>query len=77
MDLAADLVAPGGCLVYAVCSLLACEGAAQAAVFLERNGGFKAERPSFGAGRVDGAGLLLSPAHDGSDGFYMVCLRRL
>jgi 16S rRNA (cytosine967-C5)-methyltransferase len=77
MDMAAGLVAPDGCLVYAVCSLLACEGAAQSAAFLERHAGFTAEQPPVGAGRTDGAGLLLTPAHDGSDGFYMVCLRRL
>lgn len=77
LDLAAEMVAPGGVLVYAVCSLLACEGAMQVAAFLERYPAFGSVIPPVAAGRPDGAGLLLTPAHDGSDGFYMACMRRL
>jgi 16S rRNA (cytosine967-C5)-methyltransferase len=77
LDLAAGLTKAGGQLVYAVCSLLACEGRSQIDGFLSRNPDFRAEPPDIGAGRADGGGLLLTPAHDGSDGFYLACLRKL
>jgi len=77
LDLAADMVAPKGVLVYAVCSLLACEGSDQVAAFLNRNPSFVGVLPAVSAGRTDGVGLLLTPAHDGSDGFYMARLQRL
>lgn len=77
LDIAADMVKPGGHLVYAVCSLLACEGHGQIADFLARHSGFQAQSPDLAVGRPDGAGLLLTPAHDGSDGFYLARLHKL
>ena len=68
LDLAADMVAPGGRLVYAVCSLLDEEGEGQAARFLADRPGWQSV-PYHGAGRSHGAATLLDPAHDGSDGF--------
>lgn len=76
LDVAAPLVAPGGALVYAVCSLLDAEGADQVAQFLARNQGFRAEPDPFVAGRPRGAGRLLSPRHDGTDGFFVARLVR-
>lgn len=76
LDLAAPLVAPGGALVYAVCSLLDAEGADQVAGFLTRNEGFRAEPEPFAAGRPRGAGRILSPRHDGTDGFFVARLVR-
>jgi 16S rRNA (cytosine967-C5)-methyltransferase len=77
LDLAAELVKPGGHLVYAVCSLLTCEGRGQTDDFLQRSAGFVPEPPGVSAGRTEGAGLLLTPAHDGSDGFYLARLHKL
>ncbi len=77
LDLATAMVKPGGYLVYAVCSLFACEGQNQIKGFLERNPDFNAELPEIAAGRADGAGILLTPAHDGSDGFYLARLHKL
>jgi 16S rRNA (cytosine967-C5)-methyltransferase len=77
LDLTAELTKSGGHIVYAVCSLLACEGRNQVDGFLARNPGFRAEPPDIGAGRADGGGLLLTPAHDGSDGFYLARLQKL
>ncbi len=77
LDLAAGLTRAGGYLVYAVCSLLAGEGRSQIDGFLARNPGFRADLPDIGAGRADGAGLLLTPAHDSSDGFYLARLQKL
>jgi 16S rRNA (cytosine967-C5)-methyltransferase len=71
LDLAAPLVRPGGRLVYAVCSLLSREGAGQAEAFLSRHSAYKVEDTGLIAGRLDGAGRLLTPAHDGTDGFFV------
>ncbi len=78
LDLAAKLVAPGGGLVYAVCSLLTAEGSAQVEAFLGRNAAFTADRNPMRAlpGRGAGAGQLLTPLHDECDGFFVARLRR-
>ena len=70
LDLAGTLLKPGGILVYAVCSLLAEEGRDQAAAFTARSG-LKADSVALGAGRAAGTGMLLSPGHDGTDGFFV------
>jgi 16S rRNA (cytosine967-C5)-methyltransferase len=71
LDVAAELVRPGGHLVYAVCSLLAEEGRSQAAALCSRRSGFTAQSPAILGGRAAGAGLILSPGHDGTDGFFV------
>jgi 16S rRNA (cytosine967-C5)-methyltransferase len=76
LDLAAELVRPGGRLVYAVCSLLSREGARQAERFLQRHSSWISEETAIAAGRADGAGRLLTPAHDRTDGFFVARLRR-
>jgi 16S rRNA (cytosine967-C5)-methyltransferase len=65
LDAAAALVAPGGRLAYATCSLLDAENGDQVAGFLERAGG---------AWRRDGE-RRFSPL-DGGDGFYVAQLTR-
>jgi len=74
--LAAVLVRPGGALVYAVCSLLPEEGRDQVDAFLARHPDFAPDKLMFIAGREEGAGRLLSPAHDRTDGFFVARLRR-
>jgi len=76
LDLAAPLVKPGGRLVYAVCSLLTREGADQAAHFLGRHSGWTVQEPLPSIGRWDGAGKMLTPAHDRTDGFFIAYLTR-
>lgn len=73
LDLAAPLVRPGGALVFAVCSLFSREGADQASAFLARHPGWRAETPR-SAGRADGPGTLLTPARNGTDGFFFARL---
>ena len=70
LDLAAELVRPGGMLVYAVCSLLAEEGRNQAD-FFSRRSAFISDEAFMEAGRSAGTGRLLTPAHDGTDGFFV------
>jgi 16S rRNA (cytosine967-C5)-methyltransferase len=71
LDLAAELVRPGGTLVYGVCSLLAREGAGQVADFLGSHSAWSAQDGFLDAGRVDGGGRLLTPAHESTDGFFI------
>ena len=70
LDLAAGLVRPGGALVYAVCSLLPGEGSEQAEAFGRRSG-LIADAMPMHWGRASGPGRILSPAHDGTDGFFV------
>jgi 16S rRNA (cytosine967-C5)-methyltransferase len=65
LDLGATLVRPGGALVYAVCSVLPIEAIEQIDRFLARNASFSIE-----------LSRQLTPARDGTDGFYFARLRR-
>jgi 16S rRNA (cytosine967-C5)-methyltransferase len=76
LDIAAELVRPGGSLVYAVCSILSREGAGQITAFLAGRSSWISEELPMAAGRPDGAGRLLTPGHDGTDGFFVARLRR-
>jgi 16S rRNA (cytosine967-C5)-methyltransferase len=76
LDIAARLVRPGGRLVYAVCSLLSREGAGQIDGFLQSHSSWISEDPLIAAGRSDGVGRLLTPGHDGTDGFFIARLKR-
>jgi len=75
LDIAAELVRPGGHLVYVVCSVLAEEGRDQAEALAGRSS-LVSELPAIPAGRSAGAGLLLSPARDGTDGFFVARWQR-
>jgi 16S rRNA (cytosine967-C5)-methyltransferase len=76
IDMGADLVAPGGKLLYAVCSIIAREGRVQVDDFLARHPGWTADADMLpgGIGRAAGAGYLLTPGHDGCDGFFLARL---
>lgn len=76
LDLGAALVRPGGRLIYAVCSLLDEEGSEQADRFLAAHPGWSAVRPFAAPGTGRGAGVLLSPETDGTDGFFVARLER-
>jgi 16S rRNA (cytosine967-C5)-methyltransferase len=76
LEMAAELVKPGGRLVYAVCSLLSREGAGQIQSFLDGHSSWIVEETPIAAGRLDGAGRLLTPGHDATDGFFVARLVR-
>ncbi len=76
LDIGAELVRPGGRLVYAVCSLLSREGAGQIGDFISRRSSWIVQEMPFAAGRLDGAGRLLTPGHDATDGFFVARLGR-
>ncbi len=75
LDLAAALVRPGGTLVYAVCSVLDGEGPDQVAALVGRTDLFP-EPLSLPFGTPRGPGVRLTPARDGTDGFFVARLRR-
>jgi 16S rRNA (cytosine967-C5)-methyltransferase len=76
LEIAAELVRPGGRLVYAVCSLLSREGAGQIDRFHQRHSSWISEPSPIPGGREDGLGRLLTPGHDRTDGFFVARLRR-
>jgi 16S rRNA (cytosine967-C5)-methyltransferase len=77
LDLAAELVRPGGRIGYVVCSLLDSEGPDQAAAFLARRSDFGAAETAGAAGRPRGTGRRLTPLHDGTDGFFFTGFTRV
>jgi 16S rRNA (cytosine967-C5)-methyltransferase len=76
LEIGAELVKPGGRLVYAVCSLLSREGAGQIDRFLEHRSSWISQETPIAGGRSDGAGRLLTPGHDRTDGFFVARLGR-
>lgn len=79
LAIGATLVRPGGVLIYATCSVLAAEGRDQIAAFLAaHNGAWRADLTSLpkALGRAAGEGILFTPHHDASDGFYLARLQR-
>jgi 16S rRNA (cytosine967-C5)-methyltransferase len=75
LDLGAGLLRPGGRLVYAVCSLLAEEGRDRAAALTARSSLVPEPLP-IPTGAPSGTGLLLTPARDGTDGFFVARWQR-
>lgn len=68
------LLAPGGILVYATCSILKAENSAQVAAFLEEETQ-AAELPiAADWGQAAGAGRQILPGENGMDGFYYAIL---
>ncbi|MFL6689776.1 MAG: RsmB/NOP family class I SAM-dependent RNA methyltransferase [Alphaproteobacteria bacterium] len=85
LDAAAEMVAPNGLLVFAVCSLEPEEGPEQIEAFLGRNSGFQREPVDsseiFGMADLIGEGDLRTlpcqlAEQGGMDGFYAARLRR-
>ena len=80
---AVGLVRPGGRLVYATCSVLPEENEDQAAWFLDRHGEFTPvpiaqiwHRVIGPACPADGPYLCLSPARNGTDGYFVAVFQR-
>lgn len=74
LEIAADLVRPGGRITYITCSLLDIEGSDRVAAFLGRHPDWTIARPELPLGRAHGGGTRLTPYHDGTDGFFIACL---
>jgi 16S rRNA (cytosine967-C5)-methyltransferase len=76
LDIAAELVKPGGRLVYVTCSLIDAEGTAQVDRFLTEHPEFAVGEIALPLGRIRGKGWRLSPFHDDTDGFFIASLSR-
>jgi 16S rRNA (cytosine967-C5)-methyltransferase len=76
LEIAADLVRPGGRLIYVVCSLLDAEGPDRVTAFLASQPGWRSEVPQLPVGLLRGTGLRLTPLHDGTDGFFVARLEK-
>ncbi|HEX7111129.1 MAG TPA: 16S rRNA (cytosine(967)-C(5))-methyltransferase RsmB [Mizugakiibacter sp.] len=70
------LLAAGGRLVYATCSVLRAENAAIVDGFLAARADARPITPTLPAGRADGAGWQLLPGDDGLDGMYYAVLEK-
>jgi 16S rRNA (cytosine967-C5)-methyltransferase len=77
LDIAAMLVKPGGRIIFVTCSLLDAEGADQVQAFLRRDSRWQAEALDLPAGQPRGAGVRMTPARDGTDGFFVARLKRV
>ena len=76
----ASVLAPGGALVYSVCTISRAEGPDLVETFLSRHPDFEAEEldawwPELGVAR-SGPGVQLLPHREGTDGFFVARLRR-
>lgn len=70
-------LAPGGTLLYATCSVLPAENAAQIEAFLARTPDASADLPAdLGWGRAAGQGRQLLPSPGGQDGFFYARLHK-
>ena len=77
LDALWPLLAPGGMLVYATCSLLREENERQAQSFVERHEHIEViDQPDW-PGRASGPGQQILPGEAGMDGFYYLSVRRL
>lgn len=76
LDIGAQLVRPGGRLVFVTCSLLDAEGADQAESFLARHPGWVPDSLDLPLGSPRGKGWRLAPFADGTDGFFIARLTR-
>ncbi|WP_298576200.1 16S rRNA (cytosine(967)-C(5))-methyltransferase RsmB [uncultured Luteimonas sp.] len=76
LDALWPLLAPGGRLLYATCSVLQAENAAQAAAFLERHADAEVAPLGDDFGRASGPGRQRLPGDEGMDGFFYLVVRK-
>ncbi len=74
LEIATQLVKPGGRIIYVTCSLLDEEGKDRVEKFLAAHKGWTATAMDWPIGRAHGQGTRLTPFHDGTDGFFIASL---
>jgi len=76
LDALWPLLAPGGMLLYATCSILRRENAEQVRAFADREDSAEIVPIEADWGRASDPGRQILPAEQGMDGFFYACLRR-
>ena len=76
LDALWPLLAPGGMLLYATCSILPEENHQQLASFLARHGDAQEQVIDAAWGQAAAIGRQILPNQDGMDGFYYACIRK-
>ena len=76
LDACWSLLAPGGVLLYATCSILAEENTGQVEAFLSRTDDATPEALDARFGHASGTGRQRFPGEDGTDGFFYARLRK-
>ncbi|APZ44375.1 16S rRNA (cytosine(967)-C(5))-methyltransferase RsmB [Acidihalobacter ferrooxydans] len=76
LDVAWRVLAPGGRLVYATCSILRAENALNIRRFLARQPDARESLIDARWGRAESHGRQILPGEDGMDGFYYACLSK-
>lgn len=76
LDALWPLLAPGGMLVYATCSILRRENVDQVRAFADREASVEVVPIEADWGRPCDPGRQILPAEQGMDGFFYACLRR-
>ncbi len=77
LDIAAQMTKKGGSIIFAVCSILEEEGPHQVQAFLSRHENWQVQYIDIDFGRDIGDGKILTPYHDGCDGFFFARLEKL
>lgn len=75
LDIAVQLVRPGGTITFVTCSLLDQEGTQRIETSLKRHSQLQPIMAEMPLGRSHGHGVRLTPAHDGTDGFFVAMMR--
>ncbi|MEE4154555.1 MAG: RsmB/NOP family class I SAM-dependent RNA methyltransferase [Erythrobacter sp.] len=76
LEVAAELVRPGGTIGFVTCSLLDAEGTERIEAFLARQADWEAGEVALKLGEKCGKGWRLQPFRDETDGFFVAILRR-
>ena len=76
LEAGGEVLAPGGVLLYATCSILKAENADQTDAFLARTPDARSEPLDDRFGRTSGAGRQRLPGESGMDGFFYALLRK-
>ncbi len=70
LDVLWPLLAPGGIMVYATCSVIAKENEVQIAAFLAKHPDCRVQQEQWAWGRSTGHGQQILPGEQGMDGFF-------
>ena len=74
INMATQLLKPGGRLIYVTCSMLDIEGPLRIERFCDAHDDWEVTPPQLPLGEPRGKGIRLTPSQHGTDGFFIACL---